>query len=35
MSPESQQETIRSIPRDAETIGLFNLINGSKPLPAR
>jgi len=35
MSPESQQETIRSIPRDAETIGLFNLINGNQPLPAR
>ena len=35
MSPESQQETIRSIPRDPETIGLFNLINGNQPLPAR
>ncbi|MGH7888080.1 MAG: hypothetical protein ACREPG_09455 [Candidatus Binatia bacterium] len=35
MTPEAQQETIRSIPRDAETIGLFNLINGNKPLPAR
>ncbi len=35
LSPEAQQETIRSIPRDAETIGLFNLINGSKPLPPR
>jgi tripartite-type tricarboxylate transporter receptor subunit TctC len=35
MSPESQQETIRSIPRDPETVGLFNLINGNQPLPAR
>ena len=35
MSPESQQESIRSIPRDPETIGLFNLINGNQPLPAR
>jgi tripartite-type tricarboxylate transporter receptor subunit TctC len=35
MTPETQQETIRSIPRDAETIGLFKLINGEKPLPAR
>ena len=35
LTPEAQQETIRSIPRDAETIGLFNLINGNKPLPAR
>lgn len=35
LTPEVQQETIRQIPRDAETIGLFNLINGSKPLPAR
>ena len=35
LAPEAQQEIIRSIPRDAETIGLFNLINGSKPLPAR
>ncbi len=35
MTPEAQQETIRSIPRDPETIGLFNLINGNQPLPAR
>src|SRR5262245_35577083 len=35
MTPETQQETIRSIPRDAETIGLFKLLNGEKPLPAR
>jgi tripartite-type tricarboxylate transporter receptor subunit TctC len=35
LSPEAQQETIRTIPRDAETIGLFNLINGNKPLPSR
>ncbi|MBM4260055.1 MAG: hypothetical protein FJ145_01280 [Deltaproteobacteria bacterium] len=35
MTPEAQQETIRSIPRDPETIGLFKLINGEKPLPSR
>jgi len=35
LTPEAQQETIRLIPRDAETIGLFNLINGNKPLPPR
>ena len=35
LSPEAQQEIIRTIPRDAETIGLFNLINGNKPLPPR
>jgi tripartite-type tricarboxylate transporter receptor subunit TctC len=35
MTPEAQEETIRSIPRDAETIGLFKLINGNQPLPAR
>lgn len=35
LSPEDQQETIRSIPRDAETVGLFKLINGNAPLPPR
>jgi hypothetical protein len=33
LTPEAQQETIRLIPRDAETVGLFNLLNGNKPLP--
>ncbi|MGH7927885.1 MAG: hypothetical protein ACREQV_08840 [Candidatus Binatia bacterium] len=35
LMPESQEEIIRSIPRDAETIALFNIINGNKPLPPR
>ena len=35
LMPESQQEIIRSVPRDAETIELFNTINGNKPLPPR
>jgi tripartite-type tricarboxylate transporter receptor subunit TctC len=35
LMPESQQEIIRSIPRDAETIELFKTINGNKPLPPR
>ena len=35
LMPESQDEIIRSVPRDAETIDLFKLINGNKPLPPR
>jgi tripartite-type tricarboxylate transporter receptor subunit TctC len=35
MLPEAQEEIIRSIPRDAETVELFNTINGNKPLPPR
>jgi tripartite-type tricarboxylate transporter receptor subunit TctC len=35
LMPESQEEIIRSIPRDAETIELFKLINGDRPLPPR
>ncbi len=35
LSPEEQQETIRTIPRDPETVGLFKHINGSQPLPPR
>src|SRR5215471_4442973 len=35
MMPETQTEVIRTVPRDTETIDLFNLINGPKPLPAR
>jgi len=35
MMPETQEEVVRSIPRDAETIELFKLINREKPLPPR
>jgi tripartite-type tricarboxylate transporter receptor subunit TctC len=35
MMPETQTEIIRTVPRDPETIALFNLINGSQPLPPR
>ena len=35
LMPEMQEEIIRSVPRDAETIELFKLINGNKPLPPR
>jgi tripartite-type tricarboxylate transporter receptor subunit TctC len=35
LMPEDQQEVIKAIPRDAETIELFNLVNGNKPLPPR
>jgi tripartite-type tricarboxylate transporter receptor subunit TctC len=35
LMPEKQEEIIRSVPRDAETIDLFKLINGNKPLPPR
>jgi tripartite-type tricarboxylate transporter receptor subunit TctC len=35
LMPEVQEEVIRSVPRDAETIELFNWINGNKPLPTR
>lgn len=35
LMPESQEEIIRAIPRDPETIELFNTINGNKPLPPR
>ncbi|HWP57377.1 MAG TPA: hypothetical protein VNL14_05780 [Candidatus Acidoferrales bacterium] len=35
MMPEVQQEIVRGVPRDAETIELFKLINGNKPLPPR
>jgi tripartite-type tricarboxylate transporter receptor subunit TctC len=35
LMPEAQEEIIRSVPRDAETIELFKWINGNKPLPAR
>jgi tripartite-type tricarboxylate transporter receptor subunit TctC len=35
LMPEIQEEIIRSIPRDRETIDLFKTINGSQPLPPR
>ncbi|HET8677458.1 MAG TPA: hypothetical protein VFO63_16795 [Blastocatellia bacterium] len=35
LMPEAQEELIRAVPRDAETIELFKLINGNKPLPPR
>jgi tripartite-type tricarboxylate transporter receptor subunit TctC len=35
LMPEAQEEIIRSVPRDPETVELFKLINGNKPLPAR
>jgi tripartite-type tricarboxylate transporter receptor subunit TctC len=35
LMPEAQEEIIRTVPRDVETIELFKLINGSKPLPTR
>jgi hypothetical protein len=33
--PEAQEKAIRDIPRDTETIGLFNKLAGSEPLPPR
>jgi tripartite-type tricarboxylate transporter receptor subunit TctC len=35
LMPEAQEEIIKTVPRDAETIELFQLINGNKPLPGR
>jgi tripartite-type tricarboxylate transporter receptor subunit TctC len=35
MMPEVQEKTVKTIPRDPETIELFNTINGNKPLPPR
>jgi tripartite-type tricarboxylate transporter receptor subunit TctC len=35
MMPETQEEIVRTVPRDAETIGLFKTINGNAPLPPR
>jgi tripartite-type tricarboxylate transporter receptor subunit TctC len=35
LMPEAQEEIIKTVPRDPETIELFKLINGSKPLPPR
>jgi tripartite-type tricarboxylate transporter receptor subunit TctC len=33
--PDDNQQAIRELPRDAETIGLFNTLAGPGPLPAR
>ncbi len=33
--PEAQERAIRDIPRDADTIALFNKLAGSEPLPPR
>lgn len=35
LMPESQEEIIRLVPRDAETIELFKTVNGNRPLPPR
>ncbi|MBI2348341.1 MAG: hypothetical protein HYV05_06750 [Deltaproteobacteria bacterium] len=35
MMPERQEEVIRTVPRDPETIELFKLVNGDRPLPSR
>jgi tripartite-type tricarboxylate transporter receptor subunit TctC len=35
LSPEENQKSIRELPRDAETIALFNRLAGPEPLPAR
>jgi tripartite-type tricarboxylate transporter receptor subunit TctC len=35
LMPETQEELVRSVPRDPETIELFKTINGNKPLPPR
>ena len=35
LSPEENQKAIRELPRDAETIALFNKLAGPAPLPAR
>jgi hypothetical protein len=34
LTPEEQVQAIRGIPRDPETIKLFNLIAGPDPLPS-
>jgi tripartite-type tricarboxylate transporter receptor subunit TctC len=35
LMPEAQEEIVRSVPRDPETVELFKVINGNKPLPPR
>ena len=33
--PDENQKAIRDLPRDAETIALFNRLAGPEPLPVR
>ena len=35
LSPEENQRAIRELPRDVETIALFNKLAGPAPLPPR
>jgi hypothetical protein len=35
LSPKENQRAIRELPRDAETIALFNKLAGPAPLPPR
>jgi len=35
LTPEENQRAIKELPRDAETIGLFNKLAGADPLPRR
>jgi hypothetical protein len=35
LSPENNQKAIKELPRDAETIALFNKLSGPGPLPPR
>lgn len=35
LTPEAQEKAIKDIPKDAETVALFNKIAGNEPLPQR
>jgi tripartite-type tricarboxylate transporter receptor subunit TctC len=35
LTPEAQEQAIKDIPKDAETVALFNKIAGNEPLPQR
>jgi tripartite-type tricarboxylate transporter receptor subunit TctC len=35
LTPEAQEKAIKEIPKDAETVALFNKIAGNEPLPQR
>ena len=35
LTPEAQEKAIKEIPREPETIAVFNKVAGSEPLPAR
>jgi hypothetical protein len=35
LSPEENQKAIKELPRDPETIALFNKLSGPGPLPTR